>query len=82
MKLTTAAKMYLERDAEFELEEIAYALSEAKEEGKNKVFTVYKKEEPLTGMVMKKIICPIRKANPTRRMAKVTKEHRTCPNKL
>ncbi|WP_016995413.1 IS3 family transposase [Lysinibacillus boronitolerans] len=34
--------------------------------------------------VMKKyqIICPIRKANPTRRMAKATKEHRTCPNEL
>ncbi|WP_248278247.1 IS3 family transposase [Paenibacillus sp. SZ31] len=34
--------------------------------------------------IMKKfeIICPIRKANPARRMAKATKEHRTCPNKL
>ncbi|WP_337988626.1 IS3 family transposase [Lysinibacillus sp. JNUCC 51] len=34
--------------------------------------------------VMKKyqIICPIRKANPARRMAKATKEHRTCPNEL
>ena len=29
-----------------------------------------------------KIICPIRKANPARRMAKATKEHRTCENKL
>lgn len=28
------------------------------------------------------IICPIRRANPYRRMAKATKEHRTCPNKL
>lgn len=27
-------------------------------------------------------ICPIRKANPARRMAKATKEHRTCGNKL
>lgn len=34
--------------------------------------------------IMKKfgIICPIRKANPYRRMIKATKEHRTCPNKL
>lgn len=28
------------------------------------------------------IICPIRKANPYRRMAKATKEHRVVPNKL
>ncbi|GAB0169949.1 transposase [Lysinibacillus sp. CTST325] len=34
--------------------------------------------------IMKKfeIVCPIRKANPARRMAKATKEHRTCPNEL
>ncbi|MGQ8872385.1 IS3 family transposase [Paenibacillus sp. TSA_86.1] len=34
--------------------------------------------------IMKKfeIICPIRKANPARRMAKATKEHRTCTNQL
>jgi putative transposase len=34
--------------------------------------------------IMKKfsIICPIRKANPYQRMAKATKEHRTCPNLL
>lgn len=34
--------------------------------------------------IMKKfnIFCPIRKANPYRRMAKATKEHRTCPNIL
>jgi putative transposase len=34
--------------------------------------------------IMKKfnIICPIRKANPYRRMAKATHEHRTCPNFL
>lgn len=34
--------------------------------------------------VMKKfgVICPIRKANPARRMAKATKEHRTCTNLL
>lgn len=28
------------------------------------------------------IICPISKANPYRRMAKSTKEHRVVPNKL
>lgn len=34
--------------------------------------------------IMKKfeIICPIRKANPARRMAKATQEHRTCQNEL
>jgi len=34
--------------------------------------------------IMKKfeIVCPIRKANPYRRMAKATKEHRTCQNVL
>jgi putative transposase len=34
--------------------------------------------------IMKKynIICPIRKANPYRRMAKATQEHRVLPNKL
>ena len=34
--------------------------------------------------IMKKfdIVCPIRKANPYSRMAKATKEHRTCPNLL
>ncbi|MTT33358.1 IS3 family transposase, partial [Terrilactibacillus sp. BCM23-1] len=34
--------------------------------------------------IMKKytIICPIRKANPYRRMAKATKEHTTLPNLL
>ncbi|WP_430982160.1 IS3 family transposase [Lysinibacillus sphaericus] len=34
--------------------------------------------------IMKKfeIVCLIRKANPARRMAKATKEHRTCPNEL
>ena len=34
--------------------------------------------------IMKKfdILCPIRKANPYRRMAKATKEHRTLPNLL
>lgn len=46
------AKKHLDRD-EFELEELAAALNEAKEEGKQKVFTVYKREEPLEGVVTK-----------------------------
>ncbi|WP_172194744.1 IS3 family transposase [Saccharibacillus qingshengii] len=34
--------------------------------------------------LMKKfeLVCPIRRANPMRRMAKATQEHRTCPNTL
>ncbi len=34
--------------------------------------------------IMKKfnILCPIRKANPARRMAKAMQENRTCPNLL
>ncbi|PFH86480.1 IS3 family transposase, partial [Bacillus sp. AFS088145] len=34
--------------------------------------------------IMKKygIVCPIRKANPYRRMMKATKEHRVVPNRL
>ena len=34
--------------------------------------------------IMKKygIVCPFRKANPYRRMAKATQEHRTLPNRL
>ncbi|NMO96308.1 IS3 family transposase [Paenibacillus lemnae] len=34
--------------------------------------------------LMKKfgLMCPIRRANPMRRMAKATQEHRTCPNTL
>ncbi|MFY0520941.1 YolD-like family protein [Lysinibacillus sp. UGB7] len=43
-------KKHLDRD-EFELEEIANTLLEAKEENKYKVFSIYKREEPLTGMV-------------------------------
>ncbi|UPW82304.1 YolD-like family protein [Lysinibacillus sp. Ag94] len=43
---------HLERD-EFELEEIAYTLTESMQESKNKVFSVYKKDEQLTGMVTK-----------------------------
>ncbi|MGE8004060.1 YolD-like family protein [Lysinibacillus sp. NPDC093216] len=43
---------HLDRD-EFELEEIAYSLTEAMQESKNKVFSVYKQDEQLTGMVTK-----------------------------
>lgn len=43
---------HLDRD-EFELEEIAYALTEAKEEGEYKAFAIYKREELLTGIVTK-----------------------------
>lgn len=43
-------KKHLDRD-EFDLEEIAYALSEAKEEQKYKFFIVYKRDEPLYGVV-------------------------------
>ena len=43
---------HLDRD-EFDLEEIAYTLTEAMEESKDKVFSIYKKDEPLTGMVTK-----------------------------
>jgi len=28
------------------------------------------------------LVCPVRRANPLRRMAKATQEHRTCPNTL
>ena len=41
---------HLSRD-EFELEEIAAALTEAKEEAKLKLFIVYLREEPLKGIV-------------------------------
>ncbi|WP_346234477.1 YolD-like family protein [Lysinibacillus telephonicus] len=43
---------HLPRD-EFELEEIAYILSEALEQGSIKVFTIYKQERPLKGIVTK-----------------------------
>ena len=38
---------------EFELEELAYTLGEAKEEGTYKVFSVYLRDEPLVGIVKK-----------------------------
>lgn len=41
---------HITRD-EFELEEIAYILSEALEHGSMKVFTIYKQESPLKGIV-------------------------------
>lgn len=43
---------HLDRD-EFDLEEIAYALTEAMNESKYKAFSVYKKDEPLLGIVAK-----------------------------
>ncbi|MEG0259186.1 MAG: YolD-like family protein [Lysinibacillus sp.] len=43
---------HLKRD-EFELEEIAYSLTEAMEEASDKVFSIYKREEPLQGIVTK-----------------------------
>lgn len=43
---------HLKRD-EFELEEIANALNEAKEESKLKVFTIYKMDEAVEGVVTK-----------------------------
>ena len=43
---------HLDRD-EFDLEEIAYTLTESMQESKNKVFSVYKRDEPLAGMVTK-----------------------------
>lgn len=43
---------HLPRD-EFELEEIAYALSEAKENNSIKVFSIYRHENPLKGFVTK-----------------------------
>lgn len=43
-------KKHLDRD-EFELEEIANTLMEAKEENKYKIFSIYKRGEQLTGIV-------------------------------
>lgn len=43
---------HLKRD-EFELEEIANALNEAKEEGAHKVFSIYKSDELLEGTITK-----------------------------
>lgn len=43
---------HLKRD-EFELEEIANALTEAKVEGEYKVFSIYKSDEPLKGVITK-----------------------------
>lgn len=43
---------HLDRD-EFDLEEIAYALTEAMNESKYKAFSIYRKDEPLLGTVTK-----------------------------
>lgn len=43
---------HLPRD-EFELEEIAFVLSEAQEANEIKMFTIYKRDKPLTGTIIK-----------------------------
>ena len=43
---------HLVRD-EFELDELAVTLGEAKEEGARKIFSIYKSDEPLEGIVTK-----------------------------
>lgn len=43
---------HLERD-EFDLEELAFALEEAKEDNRLRTFVVYRGEEPLEGVVTK-----------------------------
>lgn len=43
---------HLPRD-EFELENLAYTLSEAMKEGTYKVFSVYLRDEPLVGIIKK-----------------------------
>ena len=49
---------------------------------KNNFNTIYSRKKIQRIMRKYGIICPIRKANPYRRMAKSTKEHRVVPNKL
>lgn len=49
---------------------------------KNKFKTIYSRKKIQRIMRKYGIICPIRKANPYKRMAKATKEHRVIPNKL
>lgn len=51
-KTSKKESKHLKRD-EFELEEIANALNEAKEEGEYKVFSIYKREEPIEGIITK-----------------------------
>lgn len=48
----------------------------------NEFNTVFSRKKIQRIMRKYNIICPIRKANPYRRMAKATKEHRVVPNKL
>lgn len=49
---------------------------------KNEFNIVYSRKKIQRIMRKYSIICPIRKANPYKRMAKATKEHRVVPNKL
>lgn len=49
---------------------------------KNEFNTIFSRKKIQRIMRKYNIICPIRKANPYRRMAKATKEHRVVPNKL
>lgn len=49
---------------------------------KNNFNTIYSRKKIQRIMRKYEIVCPIRKANPYRRMAKATKEHRVVPNKL
>lgn len=49
---------------------------------KNEFCIVFSRKKIQRIMRKFNIICPIRKANPYRRMAKATKEHRVVPNKL
>ncbi|WP_144511627.1 YolD-like family protein [Bacillus sp. FJAT-22090] len=53
-KLTKAEKppKHLKRD-EFDLEELAMALGEAKEDNQLRIFVIYRGEEPLRGIVTK-----------------------------
>lgn len=49
---------------------------------KNEFNIIYSRKKIQRIMRKYGIICPIRKANPYKRMAKATKEHRVVPNKL
>ena len=49
---------------------------------KSKFEIIYSRKKIQRIMRKFNIICPLRAANPYRRMAKATKEHRTCPNLL
>ncbi len=49
---------------------------------KNEFGTIMSRKKIQRIMRKYNIVCPIRKANPYKRMAKATKEHRVVPNKL